>query len=200
MKMTVAHQQPEHPQPVGTTSPTFRGSPAPATSTWWTGDTFRQQHVILATFVLCRAAAAATRPDGISRSARARNTATTASGTSTTARSTRSATCAADSTQSLTTEGQTSSTATAARPESIGDVLVGQVGVLERGSSLFSGEWNVGSKYLLGFDRPSSMLSFGARATHATSGSAEIRRPLPARLELINQPSSARRLRQHRRR
>lgn len=60
-----------------------------------------------------------------------------------------------------------------------GDLLVGQVGVVSAGAALSRVNGASGAKYLLGFDRQGRMLSFGARATRATSGYAEIGQPLP---------------------
>ena len=59
------------------------------------------------------------------------------------------------------------------------DVLVGQLGVVSAGAALSQVNGVSGARYLLGFDRQGRVLSFGARATRATSGYAEIGQPLP---------------------
>lgn len=59
------------------------------------------------------------------------------------------------------------------------DLLVGQLGVVSAGAALSQVNGAAGAKYLLGFDRQGRLLSFGARATRATSGYAEIGQPLP---------------------
>jgi outer membrane usher protein len=60
-----------------------------------------------------------------------------------------------------------------------GDLLVGRVGVVSVGAAFSRVNGASGAKYLLGFDRQGRLLSFGARATRATSGYAEIGQPLP---------------------
>lgn len=60
-----------------------------------------------------------------------------------------------------------------------GDLLVGRVGVVSAGAALSRVNGASGARYLLGFDRQGRLLSFGARATRATSGYAEIGQPLP---------------------
>jgi outer membrane usher protein len=59
------------------------------------------------------------------------------------------------------------------------DLLVGQLGVVSAGAALSQFNGASGARYLLGFDRQGRVLSFGARATRATSGYAEIGQPLP---------------------
>lgn len=59
------------------------------------------------------------------------------------------------------------------------DLLVGQLGVVSAGAALSRANGASGARYLLGFDRQGRLLSFGARATRATSGYAEIGEPLP---------------------
>jgi outer membrane usher protein len=59
------------------------------------------------------------------------------------------------------------------------DVLVGQLGVVSAGAALSQVNGVSGARYLLGFDRQGRVLSFGARATRATSGYAEIGQPIP---------------------
>jgi len=60
-----------------------------------------------------------------------------------------------------------------------GDLLIGRVGVVSAGAALSRVNGASGARYLLGFDRQGRLLSFGARATRATSGYAEIGQPLP---------------------
>jgi outer membrane usher protein len=82
-------------------------------------------------------------------------------------------------TQNLTAEARAEFDQDGATAGLGGDLLVGRVGVVSVGAAFSRVNGASGARYLLGFDRQGRLLSFGARATRATSGYAEIGQPLP---------------------
>ena len=82
-------------------------------------------------------------------------------------------------TQNLTAEARAEFDRDGATAGIGGDLLVGRVGVVSAGAALSRVNGASGTKVLLGFDRQGRLLSFGARATRATAGYAEIGQPLP---------------------